>query len=703
MCATKNYIMIFPLLITPFFLSNRKLKSAHKQSTIVETRVRDNWSGTVTWIKTSVSKGEKKWDEAGKQNVHKWNYSAEFKINATFVNGRGTVTRSEKTTNRDNDKLIFVPADDKYMIVETSTIITCDSSDVLELSVEFSEDTLGRKVYWITLATPACNEILVYTKNNNILGVENNQSMVEKGGGQLILPANASGQLLGNDPNILTGSFRELIPAPPDGGSGEILTIASWNLTRGTPKPELLVTPYSDDADYDNWMPEPGLNESIKGNDLNIELHLQDIGGGISSVKAKWFELRLVNTSKQPGVCINTPLTPSGLQPDLRFLSQPGATVSPDGQFIRIPCEDGENGEAVIGSYDGGGWTILTAKAILENGNSADGVLSQDKSKKDIPIPKNFSGGKIAERWLDDNGNPGETNDDETTAGNNHNGDGLSAYEEYRGVFSEGNFKRLDPKEKELGVKFKKSDINHFNDGMKKFESVTGFRIIRFHENEIAASRRINQNGAYAQVYKQFVLHLVTGTLPSNISARALGGPGIPAHVSSVMIDLNNNHQSYLDRRSNAARMLMSLSYSEKQLLDLVVAHELVHGIDVSHHGPGPDPPIILNHRFDINSNPAGRIFDFNGNAVSLPYTVTGQTGLPGNQQSGDLGCIMALNFLCEWVAHETTNLTMFYEVPILPLGHRLCTSKTGTGINAGGKYFGDATTGKCIELLKLK
>ena len=238
-------------------------------------------------------------------------------------------------------------------------------------------------------------------------------------------------------------------------------------------------------------MPEPGTNELIKGNDLNIELHLQDIGGGSPTVKAKAFELRLINTSKQPGICLNAPLTPSAPKPDLRFLPQDNATISQQEQFIKIPCEDGENGEAVIGSFDGGGWTILTAEAILENNTRIKGVLMQDKTKKEIPIPKNNAGGKIAERWLADNGRPGETDDKETSQGNRNNGDGLTAYEEYRGFISEGNFRRLDPDTKELGVKIKKTDLPLFSDGLQKFEFVTGFRIVRFYENEIPANRRI--------------------------------------------------------------------------------------------------------------------------------------------------------------------------------------------------------------------
>ena len=690
----KTYAIILLLIVAPFFLSNK-----NKQKKIAQPKVRDNWSGTVTWSKTSISRGIKTWDDHGKENSGEWDFFFEFKVIATFVNGKGTVVRTEVTTKKEKQKVIFVHKDDKYMIEEKTTKITCGGNEVLELSVEYSED---RKYYWISFFTPDCVGENIYDVTNNITGDVHQRTASEQQGGQITLPADFKGHLVGNDPNVLSGSFLETIPGPPDAGGGDIVTSATWSLTKGAPKPELLVTPISDDADYDNWMPEPGLNESVKGNDINIELHLQDIGGGTSAVKAKFFELRLTNTSKETGVCINAPLTPSAAKPDLRFLPQPRATVNPDGQYIKIPCEDGENGQAVLGSYDGGGWTILTAKATLENGRTVEGVLSQDKSKKDITIPKNYSGGKIAEAWLKDNGNPAENYDKEGSSGNNNDGDGLSAYEEYRGVMSEGRFKRLDPTVKELGVKLKKSDLTLFDGGIKKFEQVTGFKVVRFFENEIPASRRINQNGAHANVYPQFALHLTTGAL-NNLNGDAIGSPGIPSRVSPVIIDFNNIRVNYQDRVADATRKNTRLPYSEKELTEVAIAHELAHGINAQHHGPGPVPAMVMNHHFEPNATPAGRIFLYNGTEQSLPYTLVGQTGLPGNQQSGDLGCIMSFNFLCEWVGHETPNLTTFYEVPVIPMGGHLCISKLGTGINARGKYFGDATNGNCTAQLKFK
>ncbi len=698
----KNYIIVSVLIIVPFFLSNKTREN--KKTHLV---VRDNWSGTVTWSKSSVSRGAKTWEEAGKENSAEWDNFFEFKVIATFVNGKGTVVRTEVTTNKGKQKLIFVHKDDKYMIEEKTTKITCGGTDTLELSVEYGEDTTGRKVYWISFSTPDCVGEILYNLTNNITGDVHNRTAYTQQGSQITLPASFTGQPVGNNPNVLSGSFLETIPGSPDAGGGEIVTTASWNLTKGDPKPELLVTPISDDADYDNWMPEPGLNESVKGNDLNIELHLQDIGGGVSSVKAKFFELKLVNTSKEKGVCINAPLAPSAPKPDLRFLPQAGATVSPDGQYIKIPCEDGENGLAVIGSYDGGGWTILTAKATLENGKTVEGVLDRDKSKKNIPIPKNFSGGKIAEAWLKDNGNPGETDDKETSQENTNNGDGLSAYEEYRGVMSEGKFKRLDPLAKELGVKFKKTQLSLFDDGFHMFEKVSGFKIIQFYENEIPASRRINGNAAHANVFPQFVLNLQTGILTEKRIAKSFGSPGIPTVVSPVMFDLAKIHQAYVENESDARSMNTSLPYTERDFLAQIVAHEIGHGVNVAHHG-SIEPTDISSMVVDTSQAPPFgmpryRVIRYNGREVTYPVTIGGTFGLPHNAESGDLSCIMAEINLCSWVEHVQSGVSFLYEVPIIPLGVRLCTFRDGTGINAGGKYFADAQKGDCISQLKLK
>ena len=320
-----NYKITCLLFAVPFFLSN-----GIKRNKTEERRLTDNWSGTVTWIKTSKSKGKRKWDDHGKENIYRWDFSFEFKITVNFINGKGTVVRFDKTSNWEKDSVIFIHPEDKYMIEERTKTIICNGQEVSDLSVEFSED---KKNYWISFFTPECPERLTYDVNNNIHGNTHNESVNDHQGIQITLPANFTGQPVGNNPDVLSGNFEEIIPAPNDEGGGEIITKATWNLTKGSGKPELIVTPNSDDADYDNWIPEPGDNELVKGNDLNIELHLQDIGGGSSTVKAKSFELRLINTSKQPGICLNAPF--NSICPKTRpAFSSAGRSNSESGRTI---------------------------------------------------------------------------------------------------------------------------------------------------------------------------------------------------------------------------------------------------------------------------------------------------------------------------------------------------------------------------------
>ncbi|MGZ5222148.1 MAG: hypothetical protein ACXWC7_18830, partial [Chitinophagaceae bacterium] len=182
----KNLTLIPVLIIAFFFLSNSK-----KENEKTTTETADNWNGTVTWTKTSASKGRRKWDSNGKECAYRWNFYFEFKINVTFRNGKGTVVRLDKTSNWDKDSTIFVHKDNTYMTEERKKMIDCSGQDVSELSVEFSED---KKHYWISFFTPACSGQITYEVRNNIHGNSGNPSRNEQQGGQIILPANFTGQ-----------------------------------------------------------------------------------------------------------------------------------------------------------------------------------------------------------------------------------------------------------------------------------------------------------------------------------------------------------------------------------------------------------------------------------------------------------------------------------------------------------------------------
>ena len=360
----------------------------------------------------------------------------------------------------------------------------------------------------------------------------------------------------GIDVSDRTGIRRDILSGTKtttsDIGVGTVTRTITWHLTKSTVGDvELIVTP----ENYDSWLPEPGKNENMVGSVMNVSLKLQARGGGTTTRKAKAFELKLSNTSKEPGITINFPIAPwDDPMPDVRFLIQPNAGVEEEFQLMTITCPGGcQTAQAKIGSYDGGGWTTLTVEAILQDDSRIPGMLFISGGERDIRIPKRDPNSKIAKAWLTDHGNPGETDDKETSKGNGYKGDGLTAYEEYRGVISEaefGNrhpnkFGRLNPNKKELGVKIKRAELSLFAEAFQMFENAGDLKIIRFYENEISSNRRLNKNALSAHDYDQFVLRVEKRNLPSGTIGMCYRGPGIPAVVDPVVFDWSRIQAAY--------------------------------------------------------------------------------------------------------------------------------------------------------------
>src|SRR5688572_8011307 len=288
-----------------------------------------------------------------------------------------------------------------------------------------------------------------------------------------------SDQPLGVRQDIFSGAKTESIDMP--GEMGAVTRTITWHLVKSTVSDvELIVTP----EDYDNWLPEPGRNERTAGTIMKLSLKLRGRNGTTTSKKAKSFELRLSNTSTEPGMTINFPVNSLNTSPDLQFMPQANAVIlDTTSQTMKIICHSGsQTGEFRIGSFDGGGWTVLNAEAILDDNTSVLGRLLVSNGETDIRIPKRELNAKIAEAWLNANANPGEMDDKEKSVGNTNHGDGLTAYEEYRGVISQAEFVnrnpnkfgRLDPNIKELGVNVDKQSFHCFPWGLNglKMEAV---------------------------------------------------------------------------------------------------------------------------------------------------------------------------------------------------------------------------------------
>jgi hypothetical protein len=369
-----------------------------------------------------------------------------------------------------------------------------------------------------------------------------------------------------------------------------------------------------------------------------------------------------------------------------------------------LHSSDGATGFFFIASYDGGGWTDLKVKAVLEGGITIDGHLINPNGVTTIPVPKRKPGSHIAESWASANGNPGDLDDEELIRPNQNKGDGLTAYEEYRGIWHNTSHTRLSPVKKELGVLVLQEEERLFTPGMNRLKNAAGIEVLPLYKSEVANDRTINFNYEYGHEEYQYALRLQLGDLPGDESGHAFGAPNIPENVDPVIIDTVHIRLIHDDMIAVARLWGVPPTHSFEEELASVVAHELAHGINGRHHGRSTEaaPDSVATE----GSIPPIRVFDYDGREITArPYPIGKSVSRAGSQQSGNVTCIMAYNYLYSWVYKRIGLIDYYYRVPLYGIGTKLCTSRAGTGLNANNKFFEDTPLGRgsCIMDLKFK
>jgi len=505
--------------------------------------------------------------------------------------------------------------------------------------------------------------------------------------------------------NVLAGSHTETVPVMNDDFGHQTTTIV-WSLHKSNDA-VLIVTP----SNYDTWLPEPGKNELTKGSSMKIDMALKSVNGQPLNVKVDRFELKLLNTSQEPGITINMPLEPQVDLPDLRFAVQPNCTMKENFQGLDINCNGCTNASATIDCYDGGAYSTLSVTAVLVGGDRLQGMLLLPGGVTDIPIPKRDPGSNIAISWLNAHGDPKDDDDDEHLQGNQNPGDGLSAYEEYRGVISQDKFKRLDPQKLDLGVRMKKTDIPVFAKGLSWFETATTINIIRFWDTEIKDSRELNNNNKTSNIYHQYVEKLINahvdGAVGENVPVTQL--TKIPKESERAVIDISQIRIEYQKQVNaiNAANARyhtnLRVPYGVDESIANTVAHELAHGINVNHHGDlsqETTPVTIQPGTYDS-------VYNENRNAITdRPFKIEGGIGSLHNDESGEISCIMAYTGFYQWVKRlNNFGGFSYYAIKLLPQGNTFCNSKKDKSgsLNYNNAYFSDAKYGNCMSQVKFK
>lgn len=473
------------------------------------------------------------------------------------------------------------------------------------------------------------------------------------------------------------------------------------------PLDELIVLPER----YDSWLPVPGRDEETPGPlPLTIALELRGKGQKPPGRKVVRFEIKLRDTSREPGIALNVPLAPAAKPgEDLRFLAEGGTTVSDEGQSATVPSPDGKTGKIRIAAFDGGAWSTFTAEAVLEGGSRIpriQGHLEKPDGPTEILLPKRSPGAKIGSSWLAANGKPREEADSETTPDNANPGDGLSAYEEYRGLVMKGEYKRLDPRKKELLIEVTKEFSEAGGaEGFTRFKNASNIEVVELRPGELDQDRIVNRNAGYAHLLAQHALRLQQGSLPAGEAGQnqpvAKKGK-TPKDSQRVVIDIAQIEEHVRKQALEAAGARVRMPYTFGEYLSVTIAHEIAHGVGLDHHGPSSNEPKRTVEKYQTNF----RIYGSDREPiVTRPFPIDG-IGAQGCESSGDLGCLMAYTDMYQWAYAKEGDLNVYRKLSLLPLGTRFCKSALGTGINdanPGPSYFGAATWGNCAAKLRVR
>jgi len=409
---------------------------------------------------------------------------------------------------------------------------------------------------------------------------------------------------------------------------------------------------------YDKWMPIAGLSEDKPGNQLRVKVELRKKG---TDQKPLWttadkFTFQLVDTSHQPGTCLNWPPPEQTKSPaDFDFKidkdQNPDLDVKPDGQSATSKKPDLQQMSIWISSYDWGGWSKLQVSADLSNGQKNVAAELQGRpGVKEVSIPKDDNNNHVADAW-EVTGEPTDATADEDsspTGDPKHNGDVLSYYEEYRGFhissqitpvpYVEGrtldrNHVRTDPGRKDIFIYDKGNlGLGYFAasgmaiHGLQKDE----FTKIDVNDPKTQNALVVNFNYGYAHLGddqpNMHVIPLINRVPPDDPGRLGelypAGDPRTPKDSVAVYINRDG---------------LRKCSFGDKELQN-EIAHELAHACFVKHHGD--------------DDYEAAEIFQrMTGGQFKPMQTICGLTkgGTPANcyvsvpqgQFSGAMQCIM--------------------------------------------------------------
>ena len=198
-----------------------------------------------------------------------------------------------------------------------------------------------------------------------------------------------------------------------------------------------------------DWMPKGGTEDNT------VQMSVEVKPTGVTGI----LKAQLEEVSGEAGYCMNKPATvpPTGEDSaawaDLQFENpQMGFTISP-GNMVATTNIDVSAAYINVNCYDYGAYGKMTGTATILNSSYPAHV--ENTLQTFVRIPRDDDDNTIADVWTHNSGNA--TDDADTSLNNTFDGDGLTRYEEYRGVDIDddgivSSSERLDPAKKDLFV-----------------------------------------------------------------------------------------------------------------------------------------------------------------------------------------------------------------------------------------------------------
>lgn len=234
------------------------------------------------------------------------------------------------------------------------------------------------------------------------------------------------------------------------GGSLTITYTLSYNK-----EPDDLEAVFVLPKDFDGWLPTALRNENVPAAGLTIGVRLQrkDKPEEPPGEKAS-FTFELLDTSREPGICLNFPAPDSVAKPapfDFQILEadNPGLEVKEKGQSASTKGEPSPDAEVMVRSFDYGAFAIFKATARVGD-RTYIAHLAQDETKQFLRLPKDDNDNRVADAWEKsvgclDKKLPADWDGADDPSGQGTKGDGISLYEKYRGFDFAGIHERLRP------------------------------------------------------------------------------------------------------------------------------------------------------------------------------------------------------------------------------------------------------------------